>query len=258
MMKVENPHHIPNQDMQPFLESPIVSVITVVYNNLASIEETILSVLNLNYKNIEYIIIDGGSTDGTLEIVKKYESRIDSLISEPDICVYDAMNKGIKISNGVWLNFMNSGDKFVSENSLDFLSEVSEENETQIYYSDTIRVFRSNKRLGVNDHKDLSLNHQSMVYQKTLHEKYGYYVVGKKITISDYIFFSSIQDESFEKLPVPIAVYDTTGMSADGNTYYKKVCVEFLFGNRSWFKLIVGLIIYRPYRRIKELFVESY
>ena len=168
MMKVENPHHISDQEMQPLHEAPLVSIITVVYNNSLSIEETILSVLNLNYKNIEYIIIDGGSTDGTLEIVKKYENKIDFLISEPDICVYDAMNKGIKISNGVWLNFMNSGDTFFSENSLDFLSEVCEENKTQVYYSDTIRVLGSNKRLGVNDHQGLSLNHQSMVYQKVL------------------------------------------------------------------------------------------
>ena len=245
--------------MQATDQSPIISVITVVYNNAKVIEETILSVLNLDYKNIEYIIVDGGSTDGTLEIIEKYSSKIDYWVSESDICVYDAMNKGIKNSSGEWLNFMNGGDIFASKTALDFLlDEREKENAATVYYSDTIRVFGKKRRLGVNDHRGLSLNHQSMVYQKSLHDKYGYYVVGTKVTISDYIFFSSIQNECFEKLSAPIAIYDATGMSADGNTYYKKACVEYLFGNRSWFKLIIGLIVYRPYRKIKEMFVESY
>ena len=80
-----------------------VSIITVVYNNIRGIERTIQSVLNQSYNNIEYIIIDGGSTDGTLDVIKRYENRISYWISEADEGIYNAMNKGI--FEGSWLFF---------------------------------------------------------------------------------------------------------------------------------------------------------
>lgn len=91
---------------------PLISVITVVYNGAKYLDETILSVLNQSYPNIEYIIIDGGSTDGTLDIIKKYENYIDYWISEKDKGIYDAMNKGILISQGSIIGLLNSGDLY--------------------------------------------------------------------------------------------------------------------------------------------------
>ena len=93
---------------------PLVSIITVVLNNKKFLEKSILSVLNQNYKNIELIIIDGGSTDGTLDIVKKYKSKINFLISEKDNGLYDAMNKGIKNSKGSIIGILNSDDIYYS------------------------------------------------------------------------------------------------------------------------------------------------
>lgn len=89
-----------------------ISVITVCFNAVDTIEETILSVVNQTYPDIEYIIIDGGSTDGTVEIIKKYADRLDYWISEPDKGIYDAMNKGIAVATGDYINFMNAGDSF--------------------------------------------------------------------------------------------------------------------------------------------------
>lgn len=97
---------------------PLVSVITVVRNSALTLEQTMLSVINQSYKRIEYIIIDGGSTDGTLDIIKKYEKQIAYWISEPDKGIYDAMNKGIALSTGEWINFMNAGDRFYQTDTI--------------------------------------------------------------------------------------------------------------------------------------------
>ena len=90
----------------------LISVITVVKNGGKYLEQTIQSVTNQSYDNIEYIIIDGESTDGTLDLLKKYEHKISYWVSEPDNGIYDAMNKGVKLSSGEYIYFLNSGDTF--------------------------------------------------------------------------------------------------------------------------------------------------
>ena len=89
---------------------PEFSIITVVLNNEKYIEETIKSIINQNYKNFEYIIIDGKSTDNTLKIIKKYKDKINKFISEKDKGIYDAFNKGISLANGRFICIVNSDD----------------------------------------------------------------------------------------------------------------------------------------------------
>ena len=89
---------------------PLVTIKTVVFNGVKHIEQTIQSVINQTYKNIEYIVIDGGSTDGTLDIIKKYDKIIDYWISEKDGGIYDAMNKGILLAGGTLIGLVNCGD----------------------------------------------------------------------------------------------------------------------------------------------------
>lgn len=115
---------------------PIVTVITVVYNGETSIGDTIKSVTNQDYENLEYIIVDGGSTDKTIEIIKSFEDKIDLWISERDRGIYDAMNKGIALANGNWINFMNSGDRLAKENTL---SQIFTQNhEADLLYGDAL------------------------------------------------------------------------------------------------------------------------
>lgn len=113
---------------------PLITVVTVVYNGEQFLEETILSVINQTYDNVEYIVIDGGSTDGTLDIIKKYEHAIDYWVSEKDKGIYDAMNKGIDLATGEWINFMNGGDSFYSNNSLISVFEEKKFNGVDIIY----------------------------------------------------------------------------------------------------------------------------
>lgn len=99
-----------------FMEKVKVSIITVTYNCKNDIEDTIKSILMQDYPNIEYIIIDGFSTDGTIEVIKKYTNRISLFISEPDNGLYDAMNKGVSLATGNWCTFMNAGDLYDNKN----------------------------------------------------------------------------------------------------------------------------------------------
>lgn len=91
-----------------------ISIVTVAYNEIHSIESTILSILNQTYSNIEYIIVDGGSTDGTVDVIKKYNSKITNWVSEKDNGLYDAMNKGMNMATGDFLILINAGDKLFS------------------------------------------------------------------------------------------------------------------------------------------------
>lgn len=109
------------------MENPKITVVTICYNVVNEIEKTILSVINQTYSNIEYIIIDGASKDGTVEIIKQYKDHISKWISEPDDGIYDAMNKGIELASGDYIQFLNAGDKFHSETCLDeFVPQISE------------------------------------------------------------------------------------------------------------------------------------
>ncbi|RXJ79187.1 glycosyltransferase family 2 protein [Arcobacter sp. F2176] len=121
-----------------------LSIITVVKNDRQNIEKTILSVISQNIE-LEYIVIDGGSIDGTLDIINKYEDKIDILISEKDDGIYDAMNKAVKLASGKWICFMNSGDTFFNQNSIKELFEKADKKADIIYGDNEIRYLNKSK-----------------------------------------------------------------------------------------------------------------
>src|ERR1700761_112956 len=130
---------------------PRLSIITIVYNNASDIERTILSVINQTYKNIEYIIIDGASTDGTLNIIGKYRDSISKLVSEPDKGIYDAMNKGLQQATGDYVLFMNSGDEIYAGDTVEKIFNT--EPDADIYYGETEMINADGKSLGRRRHK---------------------------------------------------------------------------------------------------------
>lgn len=115
-------------------DKPLITVITVVFNGVSTVEATIQSVLSQTYNNVEYIVIDGGSTDGTQDVIRKYEGNIDYWVSEKDAGIYDAMNKGIALAKGDYIGMLNADDYFFNTASLEIIA-------TRLKASDVDAVF---------------------------------------------------------------------------------------------------------------------
>ena len=123
--------------------TPKFSVITVTYNAEAVLEETIQSVITQTYHHVEYIIVDGASTDGTLSIAERYKERIARIVSEPDKGLYDAMNKGIRLATGDYLCFLNAGDSFHEDDTLQQMARTLTGDELpDVLYGETALVDR--------------------------------------------------------------------------------------------------------------------
>jgi glycosyltransferase involved in cell wall biosynthesis len=164
--------------------SPLLSVITVTYNAGEFLEETMLSVLGQSEPDIEYVLVDGGSTDGTLEIIGKYADRIAPYISEPDQGIFNAMNKGISRARGRWINFMNAGDSFHDPDVVRDM-KLAERSNRVLVYGDTFENGVVNPVRPLTDLKqgEIMAAHQSMFFhrevagvERLLHdESYKYY-----------------------------------------------------------------------------------
>lgn len=170
-----------------------ISIITINYNNLRGLERTIKSVKEQTWKNFEYIIIDGGSSDGSKELLHSMSNEISLWVSEPDNGIYHAMNKGIKASNGEYLIFLNSGDELLDPGVLK--KNIIEINTQDIIYFDQLMIYPDNKRIwelpSTLDYNFFilgSLPHPSTFIKKELFEKVGYYDENLKI-VSDWKFF---------------------------------------------------------------------
>jgi len=121
-----------------------ITIITVSFNSAKTIEDCILSVLNQSYKNIEYIVIDGGSTDGTVDIIKKYDEKIKFWISEEDNGIYDAMNKGIRAGTGEIVGIINSDDMYADSSVIKDVARAISDGNVHSCYGDMVLVHREN------------------------------------------------------------------------------------------------------------------
>jgi len=142
----------------------LVSVVTVVYNNASTIRDAIESVLLQDYPNLQYILIDGGSTDGTVEIINEYRSRIHTIISEKDTGIYNAMNKGLKLCQGEWTAILNSDDVYASPDVLSKVNEVFENPEYDAVYGNLVYVASDNLNRIIRYWKSGKYNRDSFLY----------------------------------------------------------------------------------------------
>lgn len=225
----------------------MITVITVCYNAVDVIEGTMVSVLNQTYNDIEYIIIDGLSTDNTLAIINKvaslYPTKNIKIISEKDKGIYDAMNKAIKLAHGEWLNFMNAGDVFSKDTILEDIVNSGLMNQYDFIYSDFIARDGKKQRFIPQDYDRGKVLHQSLIYKKILHDQYGQYVVTHPYIISDYLFFVQVNKKQVAKFKEPISINDTTGISMQGNWInYQRLCVDYMMRRIGVSELTKGIL----------------
>ena len=194
-----------------------LSIITIVLNDKQNIEKTIISVLSQKIE-LEYIIIDGGSTDGTLDIIKKYKDRIDVVVSEKDSSIYNAMNKAIDLASGDWICFMNSGDMFYDSNVLtNILPNI--ENSLDVVYGDwEVRYASKNKIIKANNSIDkiwqgMIFSHQSCFVKKDILKQYKFNETNR-ITADYELFYTLYKaNKKFRYIPMIVASVSAGGLS---------------------------------------------
>ena len=201
---------------------PTLSIITICYNIKDEIERTCESIVEQTWQDFEWIVVDGGSTDGTLDILNKYKDRINILISEPDKGIYNAMNKGIKVAHGEWLNFMNGGDCFVDNTVLTKVFK-NRQYESNILLGIEERYKQNNKLAYIQNPPktinkftflECSLAHQSMFYRRALFEKYGAYDERFRYAADSELNLRFVAaGERVENLDVRVGKFMCTGVS---------------------------------------------
>lgn len=210
-----------------------LSVITINYNNSEGLRKTVESVINQTWNDFEYIIIDGGSTDGSVEVIKEYSNHINYWISEPDKGIYNALNKGLSVAKGEYCNFMNSGDCFYSPTTLSevFTSKPSADILCGITHSDYVKI--PPQEITFDFLFNGCICHQCAFIRTSIMKKYGYDEKYKIVSDRKFFVQALILDNcSYQALDVDVVKYDITGLSANNPVLsrleYDKVLQELI------------------------------
>jgi putative colanic acid biosynthesis glycosyltransferase len=249
--------------------NPTISIVTVVYNGEKFLEKTIQSVLSQTYKNIEYIIIDGGSTDGTLDIIKRYEDKIDYWVSEVDKGIYDAMNKGALVASGDFINYLNADDRFNNDTTLENIVKNIDTLDS-VYYtrasviSEKVCWLYPEKKV-IDYQKWLKLNlpnHQTMFFPKSFYKKY-FYDLRLKIGADDDYKLYAIKNHNVQFIDIISVEFLRGGVSSNHNDFklFKQRLKESYIRNykhKRWIRLLIDpfklLLMYFIYTVFGETF----
>ena len=229
---------------------PRVTIITVSYNAIDTIEQTILSVINQTYSNFEYLIIDGGSTDGTLEVIKKYSDKIAYWVSEPDNGIYDAMNKGILKASGQWINFMNCGDTFISNTTLANVFNNTSLEEFDVIYGNSL-MKTSESITWLNSSNDIDQLKYSTIYRhgasftkSEVHKEFLFDLSKTEFGYAlDFHLINKLYrlNKKFKKIDLDILVFPIEGIS---NNTLKSSLYEYRITSNGYKFPIIFLFIY--------------
>ena len=240
-----------------------ISVITVCYNAATTIEKTIKSVINQTlFDKIEYIIIDGSSTDGTVDIVKKYQGKVTVFISEPDSGIYNAMNKGIKIATGDYIHFLNANDFYDNVDVIDEIVKVADGYKADFIIGDVILVtsdgkkeYRSNKSINAYTLFSDWIYHVTLFAKTDLFRKYGYFDESYKIASDNDWIFPLILNRNIKKAYIKkvIAEFKLDGISAREDSKkqtileLEKVLAKNFIGQNDFFRRVLHHKIFNQY-----------
>lgn len=243
----------------------MVTVITVCFNSAKTIEQTIQSILDQSYKNFEYIIVDGGSTDGTLDIINRFKDQIDIIISEPDHGIYDAMNKGIKSTSGELIGLLNSDDWYEPD-TLELVSEAYKKSDQQTVFHGLCKEIDQNREGKIHAyHHDVlpvhSIAHPTCFVPKVIYDQYGSYDTTYKIA-GDYDFLLRLylNGVRFERIERVLVNFRTDGASNNLASGYEDLAIRFRhnqYGRVKYFLKWVKyslfhmrhLLVIRPYQK---------
>ena len=202
-----------------YKEKPLISIITVVLNGEQHLDRTIQSVINQTYDNLEYIIIDGGSTDRTVDVINKHKDKIDYWVCEKDNGLYDAMNKGIDIATGEWINFMNAGDELYNYSVLMNLFNNQNHQEVEIIYGNHEIIYPAGQhhfvKAGIikNFWKGELFSHQASFVKKNYLEK-NKFDHRKKIAADFELYYKALQNYTkFKLIDLTVAKFEAGGVS---------------------------------------------
>jgi glycosyltransferase involved in cell wall biosynthesis len=242
------------------IQTPLISIITVVYNGSKTLEQTIQSVINQSYKNIEYIIIDGGSTDGTIDIIKKYEKNIVHWSSEPDKGLYDAMNKGIALAKGELIGMINSDDWYELDAVKIIVDSYIENPQKRIFHGDRFdidndgnkRKYRFNQSKFKFKYFSMTFNHPSMFIHRDIYKVAKYNIDFKSIADYEFVLKAFLKNSDvFCYIPLTYVNYRLDGISAQ-----QSLISEIKEGARA--RLNAGLKYHQVFIFIILKFVRSF
>ena len=206
-------------DIMQTEKKTLLTVVTVVYNGKDALEETIRNVVHQTYPHIEYLIVDGGSDDGSVDIIRRYESRITSWKSEKDTGIYNAMNKGTRMAAGEWICFLNCGDVFVDNAVVRHIAEnIAAFSEPDVVYGNIFvkssagSLIERKAKEPCNIHR-MYFCHQSAFVKTSVMRKYMF--DERHEMSADYKFFKQcyFDDHTFVHIDFPVVIYDTNGIS---------------------------------------------
>ncbi len=220
-----------------------ITIITVCYNAVNLIDQTIQSVIGQTYPNVEYIVVDGASTDGTIDLIKKYDKKITRFVSEKDGGIYDAMNKGIIMATGEWVLFMNAGDTFFSK---DVLSKIFSAKKylADVIFGDTLNHYKwgyviSEGRPFNGVERRMPFCHQSSFVRRTVLMD-NKFEMSFRVSADHNQFYSLyLSGYKFLHLPMIISIFDTTGISGYSIKGVKEVCQINGYGTLLHYKVLI-------------------